>query len=811
MLLGSACAAADEAPRPEPTFSGDVTPFLTRFCADCHTGAESEAGVDLASVETLAQAQSDPSRWRQVKGLIELGAMPPSDHYDLPTDDERKAMVGAIEWLMERVDCDAMDSPGWVTIRRLNAYEYNNTVRDLLGIDFSPSEVVGFPMDDVGNGFDNQGDVLSLSPLLLEKYLKAAEVVSRRVVSLDPEGLREQRVDGQTLFVGESFGARVRLAPGKYRFRASMRYGADQQHEVPAEVTLDGRPIGTLNAGGKRQTLELDFESTAVDGPADGQIEIKFVDDPAGARRHDYKRRLEVDWLEVVGPAEGAAPLPGPHHRFVIATPKGEKEEDTRNAAEAVFAAFAPLAYRRPATPTEVSRLADIVVRSTLQGASYEEALRVGLQAALVSPYFLFRVEDRPDGSGNNPRLITDYQLASRLSYFLWASTPDAPLYDLARQSTLHLPSRLRGEVRRMLADPRSDALVESFFKQWLGLRNLATIDRDADHFPAWSGRLRTAMLRETQELCREIIREDRSLLELLDADYTYVNPRLAEHYGIEFEGRDPEQMYYDGPGFPANRRKRGGRREGDYVDEDRWVRVPSPPHRRGVLTHASVLALTANPIETSPVKRGKWVLEALLGDPPPPAPPSVPSLEESAAGSHDLPLRDQLAIHRSNPSCASCHVRMDPIGLAMENYDAVGRWRDDFHGHPIDPAGALDGERFSGPLEMAAVLRGREQEIVRNAVERMLTYALGRGLRLEDQCYVEEIVAAAAKDNYRFSSLVAAIVVSEPFRMSGHTKPKPAGSAPAVRPQRTAMLPPPTPAADLGAALGLLSLRHER
>ncbi len=772
LVLSSAAARGEVAAPQDPTFEGDVTPFLGRFCSDCHTGDEAEAGVDLASVTTLADAQRDPSRWKQVKGLIELAAMPPADHYDLPTDDERKKVVLAIESLLERVDCETMDSPGWVTIRRMNAYEYDNTIRDLLGLDSAPSEMIGFPADDVGNGFDNQGDVLSLSPILLEKYLKAAEAISQRVVALQPERLREQRMDGRSLYVEESCGGEVTLAPGKYKFHASMRCKSKQSDKVRAEVRLNGEPIGELDVGDPWQTFEIDFDSPMQESPSNCRIEVKFVGDPAESRPADNRGRLEVDWFDVVGPAEGEAPLPMPHARFVIATPTGAGEKQVREAARLVFAAFTPLAYRRPATPTEVDRLADIVVRSTLQGASYEEGLRIGLQAVLVSPKFLFRVEDRPDGSGDHPRLLSDYQLASRLSYFLWSSTPDAILYDLAQSGTLHLPSRLQGEVRRMLADPKSDALVESFFTQWLGLRNLATIDRDSRRFPSWNGHLQSAMLRETQELCRAVIREDRSLLELLDAEYTYVNPRMAEHYGIEFEGRDPAEMYHGVSGFRDDSR-RGGR-AGEYEQEDRWVRVPSPPHRRGVMTHASVLALTANPIETSPVKRGKWVLEALLGDPPPPAPPSVPSLEESAAGSHNLPLRDQLAIHRSNPSCASCHVRMDPIGLAMENYDAVGRWRDEFHGHPIDPAGELDGEAFAGPMELAAVIRRREQAIVRNAVERMLTYALGRGLRLEDQCYVEEIVQTSARENYKFSSVIAAIVVSEPFRMSGATKPKP-------------------------------------
>ena len=353
------------------------------------------------------------------------------------------------------------------------------------------------------------------------------------------------------------------------------------------------------------------------------------------------------------------------------------------------------------------------------QGQPFERALGSGLQAILVSPHFLFRVEQEQPGEA-----LDDHALASRLSYFLWASLPDDELLDLADTGQLVERAVLAAQVQRMLSDPRSQALVSGFFNQYLGLGNLRDVSPDPDRFPMWNDRLRVAVRRETELFCREIIQRDLPIETLLLGEFTFVNPRLAELYGIEFDGQDPAELFERGPGFY---RGRPGERNNDYARDDHWLRVSTPAHRLGVLTHASVLTLTSNPTVTSPVKRGKWILETVLGEPPPPAPPNVPAFEETQQEHQQLTLREQLAIHRSNPSCASCHDVMDPLGLGFEHFDAVGRWRETDGGLPVDAAGMLaDGRGFSGSIELVRLLIDSRPKIYRFFAEKLLTMPLG-------------------------------------------------------------------------------------
>lgn len=649
VVLGTDCAWADdslaEGTLAKDPFAEQVTPFLAKYCYDCHQGGSAEAGVDLSLPTTLAEAQQQHARWNQIRGVVQLGAMPPADYDPLPSAEEKQAFAKLLDELVNRVDCNGNPGPGRVTMRRLNAAEYDNTLRDLLQLDFKPSEVVGLPSDDVGNGFDNQGEVLSMSPLLMEKYLSAAATITDRAL--------------------------------------------------------------------------LAKEATAVD--------------------------------------------------VVIAEPSSDVS--VRDAATRVFNNFLPRAYRRSVDPIEVQRLADLVVASVERGDSYRQGVALGVQVAIASPYFLFRIESPPESSEPSP--VGPYELASRLSYFLGATMPDDELLANAGQNRLGKEAVLREEVRRLMAKPSGDTLVTRFFAQWLGLTALAELSPDPQQFPLWNTKLAKAVEEETLRLCRTVVSEDRSLLDLFDADFTYVNPRLAELYGMKYLGQDPAEMYFHGPGSVENPQSRKwdlATRGEPYQLEDRWVRVPASKGRRGVMTHASVLALTSNPSATSPVKRGQWVLDVVLGDSPPPAPPTVPSLEETAAGAEGKPLREQLAIHRENPSCAGCHKMMDPIGLGLENFDAIGRWRDEDQGQVIDPAGELAGERFSGPEELMSLIRRREDDIARNFVERLMTYALGRGLRPADQCAVDEIVEAAKPSRYPMSALITGVVLSDPFRM--HSQP---------------------------------------
>ena len=643
LSAASGVAFADEDP-----FSKQIVPFLEKHCYDCHQGDAAEAGVDLSQHNTLAEAQNARARWNQIRGLIELRAMPPEDHDPQPSEEQRQAIAKQIDQLVNRTDCGVDNDPGRVTMRRLNAVEYDNTLRDLLGVKFRASQLVGLPSDDVGNGFDNQGEVLSTSSLLLEKYLDAAAEVVRR-------------------------------------------------------------------------TLEAD------------------------AKRAPGKRRL------------------------LLAEPSDDL--DDRQAARKIFAQLLPKAYRRPVNANEVERLVDLTAATAERGQDFTSSVGVGAQAMLISPHFLFRVESpatRVGQSPPEPTPVENYELASRLSYFLWASMPDDALLERAAAGSLNTDDELNQQIHRMLDAPGADQLVTRFFAQWLGLPAIEQVSPDPGKFPVWNTRLGMAMREETLRLCRVVMEEDRSLFELFDADYTFVNPRMAELYGMKFLGQDPRELFVEGPGPPEKKHRRGPRRGAKYRLEDRWIKVPLPPGRRGVMTHASVLTLTSNPAETSPVKRGLWVLDTVLGDPPPPAPPTVPSLEESVGEKTDLPTREKLAIHRENPSCASCHQQMDPIGLGLQNYDPLGRWRDTEHGHEVDASGELAGQKFEGPQQLLEQIRQREDAIARNFVRRLLTYALGRGLRPADECAVDEIVADAKQRHYVMSSLIEGVVLSEPFRMHG-------------------------------------------
>jgi mono/diheme cytochrome c family protein len=617
LVLGSAlalCPTAGFSQAPDKKSAGaradfakDIAPLLTKYCVHCHGGAKPKAGLSLA-FKSMAEAGKKPQVWEKVAAQLSAGEMPPSGRPKL----EAKEMELLTGWLHDDMlggDCKGRRDPGRVTIRRLNRAEYNNTVRDLLFIkDFKPAD--DFPSDDVGYGFDNIADVLSLSPLLLEKYLAAAE-----------------------------------------------------------------------------KAVELAFQNQ--------EIRARFL-------------------------AQG----------------KGKTKRIDR--AQAVIEGFAGRAYRRPAGPAEVARLVRFVELAEQNGQPFEKGVQLAFQAALVSPHFLFRVEmDR-----NNPKIepfaiqpISEYELASRLSYFLWSSMPDDELLGQAESKSLR--TNLEAQVRRMLQDPKTHALTENFAGQWLQLRSLPGAQPDPKLFPAFKEPLRRAMQEETERFFEAVVKEDRSILDFLDAEFTFVNETLAKHYGIPgIKGPEFQRVKLD-------KAKRGG-----------------------VLTHASILTVTSNPTRTSPVKRGKWILENILNSPPPPPPPDVPELEENAKELKGS-LRERMEQHRAKPICASCHQRMDPLGFAFENFDAIGAWRDKDGKFAIDAAGTLPtGQSFKGARELSGILRERAPEFRRCLAEKMLTFGLGRGLEYYDKCALDDICAGAAKGEDRFSSLVIAIVKSDPFQL---------------------------------------------
>ena len=753
-------------------WKSELQPFLQKHCYDCHTGEDAEAGIDFKSYDSHERLASERPRWNQVRGMIEIGAMPPPDYEPLPSMEEREKIAQWIDRKVNTVDCGLIHDPGRVTMRRLNNVEYDNVLRDLLAIDFSPSALIGFPSDGVGNGFDNQGDVLTLSPLQLEKYLQAAKLVASKIIVTDRESLRDQEQDLPALFLGDRSGAKFLFADGEYEIKARLKFEDDKEKgKIPVILQVDGQEVARIEVEKKYDTFRMNHTFTA----GEHELSLYFADDP-GADEKQYDRRIETNYVGIVGPKYGDPALPLAHQRLFVAYPSEEKSVE--QAALEIFQPLVRRALRRDPQPIEVQRVVNLVKLATEQGESFEQAIGIGLQSVLVSPNFLFRVEGEDpthaaaDGEVSSASL-NGVALASRLSFFLWASCPDDKLLDLASRGKLSKPKQLSRQTKRMLADPRSEALVTRFFGQYLGLGNLRDVDPDREQFPLWNDRLREAIQKETELFCQELISKDLPLTELLLADFTYVNPRLAELYGIEFDGRNAEDLYYDGPGFkrrPSSERRgrssgSGLDRIGLYQDEARWIRVATPANRKGVLTQSAVLTLTSNPTSTSPVKRGKWILENLLGDPPPPAPPNVPAFEETKKEHGDLSLREQLEIHRANPSCASCHRVMDPLGLGFENFDAIGRWRDKDGKHDIIASGELAGGRkFSGAIELVDLLKSREKEIMRNFAEKLLTYALGRGLEPYDDCAVKQIVDSAQANDYRFSAFVQAIVSSEPF-----------------------------------------------
>jgi hypothetical protein len=670
--------------------------------------------------------------------------MPPEDAPQ-PEAAERDRLVSWLEAELAKSDCGGPRDPGRVTIRRLNRAEYDNTIRDLLGVDFHPAS--DFPSDDVGYGFDHIGDVLTLPPILLEKYVAAAEEIVRRALGTEQANLVGDEISGgeevqpgvRVLASNGEVTAKLR-GSGKGLYIVRVRAHGDQAGDEPVQMSLrlDDKDVRTFDVRAVAERPES-YEARVETRGGRHTFAVAFVNDyyrPDQPGPND--RNLYVSRLEVTGP------YPETYARIV---PREHTPEDRMLLAREIVNNVMSRAFRRPSTAAEVDRVLELVKLADAEGESFAGALGLGLQAMLVSPHFLFRVElDPPPDDADGIRELNDFELATRLSYFLWSSMPDDELFELARAGTLRQGDQLEKQVRRMLADPKSQALVENFAGQWLQLRNLATAAPDRGVYPDFDDALRRAMGTETELFFAEIMREDRSVLDFLDADFTFVNERLARHYGIE------------------------------GVQGSEFRRVSLDPARRGgVLGQASVLTVTSNPTRTSPVKRGKWVLENLLGTPPPPPPPDAPPLEETAQAALSGSLRQRMEQHRTKLICASCHRAMDPLGFGLENYDGIGAWRDKDGQYDIDASGELpNGQTFSGPRELKQILKGRQDEFVRCLSEKMLTYGLGRGVEYSDRCTVDDVARAVAQHDYRFSSLILAVVESDAFGKRRAMRSKP-------------------------------------
>ena len=743
-------------------FEKQVVPLLEKYCYSCHGNGKKKGDIALDTYKSQDELIADSTTWGKVLENLNSHVMPP-EKKPQPTLSERELLTHWIEAEVFKCDCENPD-PGRVTIRRLNRAEYSNTIRDLVGVGFEASEE--FPADDSGYGFDNIGDVLSVPPVLLEKYLAAAEkIMETAIVPEDPMQSRTQRYDAVKLdgsAPGEATdGGSRRLSregdifvrhpfaqAGEYALRARA-YGEQAGGEVvKMKFRLGDQDLQTFEVPvetGAEKTYEVRLKIPAGTNRFSASYINNYVNNTSRDPKLRGDRNLVIEWLEIAGPLDvPLPPLPETHRRIFF---RGATATNSPGYAREIIERFTTRAYRRPVSGAEVARLLRFTEGALKRGETFERGVQMALTAVLISPHFLFRGELQPEP--DNPRSVhpvNEFALASRLSYFLWSSMPDEELFAQARAGTLR--KNTDRQVLRLLKDPKSRALVDNFAGQWLQLRNLRIATPDAKEFPAFDDELRADMEQETERFFENIIRADRSVLEVLNADYSFVNERLARHYGLSgVKGGTFQRVSLKGTG------------------------------RAGVLTHGSVLTLSSNPTRTSPVKRGKYVLENLLGTPPPPAPPDVPELPENKLTGT---LRQRMEAHRDNPACASCHARMDPIGFGLENFDGIGGWRAKDGEFPIDPSGQLvTGETFKGATDLAVILaKKKREEFVRCLSDKLLTYALGRGTEFYDKCALDEITKGVSKRGYRFSAMVQEIVKSVPFQQRRGETPRPTEAA---------------------------------
>jgi len=739
-------------------FSQKIVPFVAKYCGDCHSGPKPERDLDLVKFKDAAEVAANRKVWRKVLGKLSAHEMPPADQ-DQPPATEIEMVARWIDAELARPVPFDDQEPGRVTIRRLNRAEYNNTIRDLVGVDFHPAD--DFPADDVGYGFDNIGDVLSLSPLLFEKYVAAAErimnqaiVVPRKDAPPPTKAFDVAKLDATAKAELTFRGARRMTKNGELRQEWKVTYDGDYRIRVRARgsksgddlphmiVKVDGKETKAFDVKIERMP-PTNYECTTHLAAGVHRLAIAFTNEFRDPKASDSVRRdraLDVSKLEVDGPL-GPLPfeaMPESHRKLLIAPLKaGASSEERAEMARQIIRRFADRAFRRPAKDEEIDRLMKLWSMSDNDDEPFDRSIQLALEAVLVSPHFLFRVEADP-ADGKSKRALDDYELATRLSYFLWSSMPDDELLALCSKGSLRKNGNLEAQVRRMLKDQKAQALFDNFAGQWLQTRRIAAIAPDKSVYPDFDESLRAAMEKETELFFLHVMNEDRSVLEFLDADYTWANERLAKFYGI------------------------------NGVSGDEFRKVPlTGTHRGGLLTEASILLITSNPGRTSPVKRGKWVLETLLGAPPPTPPPNVPALPDDKKAPLTGTLRQRMEQHRADPICASCHKTMDPLGFGLENFDAVGRWRTQDGGQPIDASGLLPGGRkFDGVEGLRAILKARKDEFARCLAEKMLTYALGRGLEDFDDAAVDQIAHAAAKNDYRFSAFAIEIARSAPFQL---------------------------------------------
>jgi hypothetical protein len=876
LLTGVSALAVD--------YEKEIRPVFKEYCLGCHNPEKKKGDLDLEPLIAKPDFAKDHDVWDKILELTDSREMPP-EKKPQPSDDARQKVVQWLESTLTSLAANETPNPGRVTLRRLNREEYRRTVQDLLKVDYKPDD---FPNDEVGYGFNNIGDVLSLSPLLMEKYLTAAEEIAKKAIVAEPPKVPKRKVRGDRFespndYIrglenhvlglyreGEATAKLDFIRKGDYVIRVRA-YGELAGPEPPKlEVKIGGNSIAIFDVPTERpkvyeaclstepgnQVVSLGFlnnyndtsnpdpkmrgdrnlfvDSVELEGPFDGKPEpsvakieqwrwklpegaeavegkqmqfassgdartewqfpatdeyiirvrghgeqagseptkvrvaldgreLAVLDITAGPNGEDVcvvrtsieagKHKLEVGfpndyyepsknldrnlWIhgvEIVGPINASAPdYPLSHKTLITRMPNPGEEQAV---AHEILGKFAKRAYRRLVSEEEVSRLAGFVDIAMKNGGTFLEGVQAAVQAALCSPQFLFRWEMDPRAiKAGDVRNLTDFEVASRLSYFLWSSMPDDELFGLAERGELLKDGNVEKQIARMIKDSRSSAFVENFGGQWLQLHNLYEVDPDPKKFPKYSYQLREDMKRETLSFLETLLKEDRSILDLVDARFTFLNERLARHYGIE----------------------------GVQGNEFRRVDLPADSPRGGILTMGSILMATSMPTRTSPVIRGKWILEQVLGTPPPPPPPNVPALEGAKNIDPNLPLKKRLEIHRENPDCAGCHSKIDPLGFALENFDAIGAFRTMDGNAPVDAQGKLpNGTELNGAADLKRVVKG--DRFVHTVAEKMMIYALGRGLERFDKRALDAVVKQAKAGEYKFSSLIKAIATSEPF-----------------------------------------------
>jgi mono/diheme cytochrome c family protein len=773
-----------------PSASAPYRALLDKYCVTCHNQKLKTGGLMLDRMD-LGKVPEGAETWEKVIRKLRGGMMPPQG---MPRPD-KATLDGLITWLETSIDQgpQAKRNPGRDPLHRLNRTEYANAIRDLLDLKIEVDDLL--PADDEANGFDNIADVLKVSPSLLEQYLGASRQIAAlavgdpaikpvsQVYRIPPDQAQGEHIEGLPLgtrggtLIHQNFPLDADYDFSVKLLRNIVGYitGLEWPHQL--EISIDGARVFLAPVGGEADNKMMDTNLGVAGDALDSRLKARI---PVKAGPHDvavtflrkastesdeplqpFTRDLDlqnmngiplIDNVDITGPFQATASGDTPSRRRIFSCHPAAGADELP-CAKQILTTLARRAYRRPIGDQDLELLLSFFQAGRNRGG-FDSGIESALRLILADPKFIFR--SSPDPANIAPGTVyavSDLELASRLSFFLWSSIPDDQLLEVAAQGKLRDPAVLDRQVHRMLSDPRADALVTNFGGQWLFLRNLNSAIPDREEFPNWDDNLRQAFRRETELFFESIVREDHNVLDLLNADYTFVNERLAKHYGI--------------PDI--------------YGSQFRRVKI-TDENRRGLLGQGSVLTVTSYPNRTSPVLRGKWILENLLGTPPPPPPPNVPALKENSEGAQPLTMRALLELHRQNPTCATCHRILDPLGFSLENFDAIGQWRTKEAGGAVDASGQLaDGTKVDGPVALRRAILSHPEQFVDTLTEKLLTYALGRGLEYYDEPVVRSITRDAARNDYRFSSIVLGIVRSTPFEM----KRKPAEESAELNPRQ--------------------------